>query len=101
TGSAYGGKHTGETAIETARLARAAKRPVKLVWTREQDVTRAYYRPGGVIDVTIGAGADGTITSWEFHNNNSGSAGIRAFYEIPNQPIIFHPAHSPLRQGSY
>ena len=29
TGSAYGGKHTGETAIEAARLARAARRPVK------------------------------------------------------------------------
>src|SRR5215469_15449388 len=36
TGSAYGGKHTGETAIEAARLARAAKRPVKVVWTREE-----------------------------------------------------------------
>ena len=35
TGSGYGGKHTGETAIEAARLARAAKRPVKVVWTRE------------------------------------------------------------------
>ena len=30
TGSGYGGKHTGETAIEAARLARAAKRPVKV-----------------------------------------------------------------------
>src|SRR5438445_13456528 len=35
TGSAYGGKHTGETAIEAARLARAAKRPVQRAWTRE------------------------------------------------------------------
>ena len=101
TGSAYGGKHTGETAIEAARLARAAKRPVKLTWTREEEFTWAYFRPAGVIDVTSGARADGTITSWEFHNYNSGSAGIRTFYEIPNQRIIFHPAHSPLRQGSY
>jgi isoquinoline 1-oxidoreductase len=36
TGSGYGGKHTGETAIEAARLARAAKRPVRLVWTRDE-----------------------------------------------------------------
>src|SRR5207245_11479708 len=48
-----------------------------------------------------GAPAYGTITSWEFHNYNSRSAGIRTFYDIPNQRIIFHPAHSPLRQGSY
>jgi isoquinoline 1-oxidoreductase len=101
TGSAYGGKHTGETAIEAARLARAAKRPVKIVWTREEEFTWAYFRPAGVIDVTSGVRNDGTITAWEFHNYNSGSAGIRTYYEIPNQRIVFHETDSPLRQGSY
>lgn len=101
TGSAYGGKHTGETAIEAARLARAAKRPVKVVWTREEEFTWAYFRPAGVIEVAAGLKADGTITAWEFHNYNSGSAGIRTYYEIPSQRIVFHPARSPLRQGSY
>ena len=37
TGSAYGGKHTGEQAVEAARLARAARRPVSLVWTRAEE----------------------------------------------------------------
>jgi len=101
TGSGYGGKHTGETAIEAARLARAAKRPVKVVWTREEEFTWAYFRPAGVIDVTSGVRNDGTITAWEFHNYNSGSAGIRPYYDIPNQRIMFHPVKSPLRQGSY
>jgi len=101
TGSGYGGKHTGETAIEAARLARAAKRPVKVVWTREEEFTWAYFRPAGVIDVTSGVRSDGTITAWEFHNYNSGSAGIRTYYEIPNQRIVFHATNSPLRQGSY
>lgn len=100
-GSGYGGKHTGETAIEAARLARAAKRPVKVVWTREEEFTWAYFRPAGVIDVISGVRNDGTITAWEFHNYNSGSAGIKTYYEIPNQRIIFHPVKSPLRQGSY
>lgn len=101
TGSGYGGKHTGETAIEAARLARAAKRPVKVVWTREEEFTWAYFRPAGVIDVMSGVHNDGTITAWEFHNYNSGSAGIRTYYEIPNQRIVFHATESPLRQGSY
>jgi len=101
TGSGYGGKHSGETAIEAARLARAAKRPVKVVWTREEEFTWAYFRPAGVIDVTSGVRGDGTITAWEFHNYNSGSAGIRTYYEIPNQRIVFHESNSPLRQGSY
>jgi nicotinate dehydrogenase subunit B len=100
-GSGYGGKHTGETAIEAARLARAAKHPVKVVWTREEEFTWAYFRPAGVIDVMSGVRGDGTITAWEFHNYNSGSAGIRTYYEIPNQRIVFHPTKMPLRQGSY
>jgi isoquinoline 1-oxidoreductase len=101
TGSAYGGKHTGETAIEAARLARAAKRPVKLMWTREEEFTWAYFRPAGVIEVTSGMRKDGTIVAWDFHNYNSGAMGIRTFYDIENQRIQFHVTRTPLRQGSY
>jgi isoquinoline 1-oxidoreductase len=101
TGSGYGGKHTGEAAVEAARLAKAAGKPVKLVWTREEEFTWAYFRPAGVIDVSSGARKDGTITAWEFHNYNSGGSGIRTPYDVPNQKIEFHGAQSPLRQGSY
>ena len=101
TGSAYGGKHTGECAIEAARLAKAAGKPVKLVWTREEEFTWAYFRPAGVIDVKSGVKNDGTITAWEFHNYNSGSAGLQIKYDIPNNEIRFHESNSPLRQGSY
>src|SRR5204863_1397311 len=101
TGAGYGGKHTGETAIEAARLARAVGKPVKLVWSREEEFTWAYFRPAGVIEVSSGARKDGTLTAWEFHNYNSGGSAIRTLYEVPNQRIEFHPVRSPLRQGSY
>jgi nicotinate dehydrogenase subunit B len=101
TGSAYGGKHTGEAAVEAARLARAANAPVKLVWTREEEFTWAYFRPGGVIEIKSGVAADGTLTAWEFHNYNSGGSGIATPYEVANQRIQFHECDSPLRQGSY
>jgi nicotinate dehydrogenase subunit B len=101
TGAGYGGKHTGEAAIEAARLARAAGHPVKLAWTREEEFAWAYFRPAGVIDVKSGARADGTLTAWEFHTYNCGAAGIRTPYDVANQAVQFHPARSPLRQGSY
>jgi isoquinoline 1-oxidoreductase len=101
TGGAYGGKHTGEAAVEAARLARAAGHPVKLQWRREEEFTWAYFRPAGVIDVTGWLRDDGTITAWEYHNYNSGASAIGTPYDIPNQHIQFHPAKSPLRQGSY
>ena len=100
-GSGYGGKHTGEAAAEAARLAQAARRPVKLVWTREEEFTWAYFRPAGVIEVSAGLSNDGSITAWKFHNYNSGAAAIGTLYNIPNQRIQFHSVDSPLRQGSY
>jgi CO/xanthine dehydrogenase Mo-binding subunit len=101
TGSAYGGKHTGEAAVEAARLAKAAGKPVKLIWSREEEFTWAYFRPAGVIDVSSGAKADGSLVFWEFDNYNSGPAAMRTPYEVANQRITFHPSDAPLRQGSY
>jgi isoquinoline 1-oxidoreductase len=102
TGSAYGGKHTGDAAIEAARLARAAKKPVKLVWTREEEFAWAYFRPAGVIDVRAAAADDGTLTAWEFHNYNSGASGLQTPYVVAEPPREhFHDVESPLRQGSY
>jgi nicotinate dehydrogenase subunit B len=101
TGSAYGGKHTGEYAIEAARLAKAAGKPVKLVWTRKEEFSYGYFRPAGVIDVKAGVDAAGRLTAWEFDNWNSGSSAIQTPYDIPNRRIRFHSSDSPLRQGSY
>jgi isoquinoline 1-oxidoreductase len=101
TGAAYGGKHTGETAMEAARLAKAAGRPVKVAWTREEELTWAYFRPAGVIDVRSGLAHDGRVTFWTHENYNSGAAGIRTPYEIAHQRIAFLRSQPPLRQGSY
>jgi isoquinoline 1-oxidoreductase len=100
-GGGFGGKHTGEAALEAARLARAAGVPVKVRWSREQEFSAAYVRPAALIDVRSGARADGTLIAWEFLNVNAGTAGIGCPYAIPNRRIAFQPADSPLRQGSY
>ncbi len=101
TGAGYGGKHSGEAAVEAARLAKATGRPVKLVWTRAEEFTWAYVRPAGVIEVASGVTREGAITAWDFRNINSGGSGLPMAYEIPNQRIGFQPSETPLRQGSY
>src|SRR5213078_3867397 len=101
TGSAYGGKHTSDAAIEAARLARAARRPVKVVWTREEEFTWAYFRPAGVIEVKSGIASDATLTAWDFHNYHSGASGIDTPYVVVNQRTEYHPVPLILRSGSY
>jgi nicotinate dehydrogenase subunit B len=100
-GSGYGGKHTGECAIEAARLAKAAGKPVKLVWTREEEFTWAYFRPAGYIEIRSAAKKDGTLVAWEHHNYNSGPAALGTPYDVPHAVTQYHATQTPLRQGSY
>ncbi len=100
-GSGYGGKHTGECAIEAARLAKAAGKPVKLIWTREEEFTWAYFRPAGLIRIRSGAERDGKLTAWEHLNYNSGPSGIDIPYDVSAKLVEFRPTQYPLRQGSY
>lgn len=101
TGSAYGGKHTGEVAIEAARLARGAGQPVKLIWSREEEFSWAYLRPAGVMEIASAVDATGLLTAWEHQNYNSGASGIQTPYTVANQLIAYHPSLPVLRQGSY
>ena len=100
-GGGFGGKHSGDVAVEAARLSQAAGAPVRVAWTREEEFRWAYLRPAAVIDVRSAARSDGTLTGWSFTNTNSGAAGLFMPYLVPNRREEFQPADSPLRQGSY
>ena len=100
-GGGFGGKHTGEAAIEAARLAKEAGRPVKLQWTRAEEFTWAYFRPAALIEVEAGLDAAGTIAAWDFTNYNSGGSALDSPYRIANARTRFVESEAPLRQGSY
>jgi isoquinoline 1-oxidoreductase len=101
TGGGFGGKHTGEAAVEAARLAKSAGRPVHLRWTREEEFTWAYFRPAGLIEVSAAIDDSGTLTGWDFANYNSGGSAIDTPYTVPNGRTRFLGTDAPLRQGSY
>jgi nicotinate dehydrogenase subunit B len=100
-GGGFGGKHGSAVALEAARLARAAGRPVRVQWTRRDEFTAGYLRPAAVIDVAGATDAAGTLTAWTFANINSGAAGLLTPYRVANRRQSYQPAGSPLHQGSY
>jgi nicotinate dehydrogenase subunit B len=100
-GGGFGGKHGSSVAVEAARLARAAGRPVKVQWNRREEFHWGYLRPAALIDVASSADASGRLTGWTHLNVNSGAVGILTPYRVPHQRIVFQPADSPLPQGSY
>jgi isoquinoline 1-oxidoreductase len=101
TGSGYGGKHTGDAAVEAARLSKALGVPIKLVWTREEEFRFAYCRPGGVAVVRGVLGVSGSISLWHMHNYNSGGSALETPYDVGEKVEQFHRFDSPIRQGSY
>lgn len=101
TGGGFGGKHTGDAAIEAARLAKETHRPISVQWTREEEFTWAYFRPAALIEITAGIGKDGSVTAWDYTNYNSGTSGIACPYRIENMRTAFKYCDSPLREGSY
>jgi isoquinoline 1-oxidoreductase len=100
-GGGFGGKHTGEYAVEAARLAREAGRPMALRWTRREEFTWAYYRPAALIEIQAGLDDNGSLVAWNFVNINSGGAGVGTPYEVPMARTESLPSDPPLRQGSY
>ncbi|MBV9265451.1 MAG: xanthine dehydrogenase family protein molybdopterin-binding subunit [Acidobacteriaceae bacterium] len=100
-GSGYGGKHTGECAVEAARISKLIGKPVKVIWSREEEFTWAYFRPAGIIDVSGALDRNGSLQSWEFDNYLSGPSGLQTPYEVAVKREEFHEVKSPLRDGSY
>jgi len=100
-GSAYGGKHTGECAVEAARIAKSAGKPIMLRWTREEEFTRAYFRPAAVIDVEASLDAQNRLATWYHVNINSGGNSIDSPYNVPRKESRSVGSKPPLRHGSY
>jgi isoquinoline 1-oxidoreductase beta subunit len=51
--------------IEAVEVAKAANVPVKVVWTREDDVRGGYYRPAFLHRIEVGVDDKGTPTAWK------------------------------------
>jgi isoquinoline 1-oxidoreductase len=101
TGGGFGGKHTGEVAVEAARLAQAAGKPVALKWTREEEFTWAYFRPAALIEAEATLDESGKLTSWHFVNVNSGGSAVNTPYRAGKARSQSINSAPPLRHGSY
>jgi isoquinoline 1-oxidoreductase beta subunit len=91
-GGGFGRRSLGDYSAEAARIAREAKRPVKLVWTREEDLGYGMFRPQAFQCLQAALDKDGKVSGWTHCVVGDGGAllqtGIRIpYYQVPNQFI--------------
>ena len=91
-GGGFGRRGLGDYAAEAALIAKAVRKPVKLIWTREEDIAQGMFRPQSFQCVEAATDAAGKVTGWKHCVVGDGEAllqtGIRIpYYGVPNQFI--------------
>lgn len=83
-GGGFGGKGSSGQAVEAARLAKLAGRPVQVAWTRAEEFFNDMFRPAAVVKVKAGIDASGRMTLWDYGVYFAGERGSQQYYDIPH-----------------
>jgi len=98
-GGGFGRRAISDVAIQAAKISQQVGKPVKLIWSREEDVQHDHYRPAVASNFSAVLAEDGKPSAWEnqFVDKHEPVEAPHILYGIPNQSIHFadSPTHVP------
>ncbi len=97
SGGSQGRRLQNDYLVEAAWIAKRVDAPVKLLWSREDDIEHDPFRPGGTVGLKASLDADGKLTAWRHHlvtfgddKHSASGGGI----EQDTFPAGFPPAYA-------
>ncbi|MFK8048312.1 MAG: molybdopterin cofactor-binding domain-containing protein [Halioglobus sp.] len=98
-GGGFGRRAIPDTIIQAAKISQACGHPVKLIWSREEDVRHDHYRPAVLSNFSAVLGADGKPVAWEnqFVDKHEPVEAPHILYDVANQYVHYtdSPTHVP------
>lgn len=117
-GGGFGRRGFVDYVEEAIQISKATGKPIKLIWTREEDIQNDFYRPAYCCKVEGGIDAKGRITAWshkivvqsifehfapQMIKNGIDPAAVDGVvemdYEIPNLHVEYVKMDLPIRVG--
>lgn len=107
-GGGFGGKTANRQAVEAARLAKLAGRPVQVSWTRQEEFFYDTFRPATIVRVASGVDEEGRVTFWDYANMHGGDRSSTPVYAFSNHRVTSQggwggsgPRYHPLAVGAW
>jgi isoquinoline 1-oxidoreductase len=107
-GGGFGGKGSNGQAVQAARLAKNAERPVQVFWTREDEFFWDTYRPAAIVKIRSGLTEAGAPAFWDYRVYYAGARGSAHPYDIPHHRTVAHsrgwggpPGSHPFATGAW
>jgi isoquinoline 1-oxidoreductase beta subunit len=95
-GGGFGRRIDLDFIVQAAQISKAVNRPVKLLWSREDDMTHDFYRPQAVHQLVASLGADGKPTAMTFRMTSQSITGRVFGLPAPVQdPLMTEAALAP------
>jgi isoquinoline 1-oxidoreductase beta subunit len=92
-GGGFGRRLRNDMMAEAVYISKQVGAPIKLVWSREDDLQHDFYRPGGFHHLTAGIDEKGKLIAWKNHHVGYGKdktftyAGNLEPFEFPSRLI--------------
>ncbi len=111
-GGAFGGKVIPNAELSAAVLSAHFGKPIKVIWSRDEEFQYAQFRPAMLVDIDTGLSADNTIAKWDYsfyagayypegasawtETASDWTADVNTTYSVPPARTTYYRSASPL-----